>query len=412
MTALQKVNLGTAPTGTDGDTVRTANVKVNANVDVLNTQATLMSSSPNTVRDLTAADMGKRVNFTPTAASSVRFPAANTTGADQLVAVHNLSAAYDITMAVATGSGDTPPTIVVVKPGEMLTWETDGVSVWRTIGRKKAFDEVVQGKLTVGGVVQSTSGGFKFPDGSSQVSAAFGMPNGRCRLVVASATSLQLVPFDGNTLVIGGVPQAVPAAGVSLAVTGLAASTFYYVYAYMNGTTMTLEASTTARATGTDGTQIKSGDSSRALVGMVCPNGSTQFVDGPTARLCFSWFNRRAKSILTASGTNSTASATLIQIGGPVSFIVADGECARLSASGYTGNSTAGVYNNTTLYVDGGAQGAASIGNIAAGYQNIPIANQVDVGGLADGVHNLTLWGATSGGNASFNFAFGGLIRG
>ncbi|MEM5325167.1 hypothetical protein VSR34_00965 [Paraburkholderia sp. JHI2823] len=151
MTALQKVNLGTAPTGTDGDTVRTANVKANANVDVLSTQATLTSSSPNAVRDLTVADMGKRINFTPTAAATVHFPAAATTGADQLVAVHNLATAYDITMAIATGSGDASPVIVVVKPGEMLTWETDGVSVWRTIGRKKALDEVVQGKLTVAG---------------------------------------------------------------------------------------------------------------------------------------------------------------------------------------------------------------------------------------------------------------------
>ncbi|MFP3705915.1 tail fiber domain-containing protein [Paraburkholderia sp. SIMBA_009] len=153
---LQKVILGTAPTGVDGDTVRTANVKANANVDVLNTQATLTSSSPNAVRDLTAADMGKRVNFTPTAASTVRLPAANTTGADQLVAIHNLSATYDITMAIAAGSGDTAPTIAVVKAGEMLTYETDGVSVWRTIGRKKAFDETVQGKLTVAGATTLT----------------------------------------------------------------------------------------------------------------------------------------------------------------------------------------------------------------------------------------------------------------
>lgn len=152
MTALQTVNLGTAPTGTDGDTVRVANVKANANVAVLSTQATLTSSSPNAVRDLTAADMGKRVNFTPTVASTVHFPAANTTGADQLVAIHNLSATYDITMAVASGSGDTAPTIVVVKPGEMLTYETDGVSIWRTIGRKKSIDEIVQGKLSVVGV--------------------------------------------------------------------------------------------------------------------------------------------------------------------------------------------------------------------------------------------------------------------
>ncbi|WP_027817064.1 hypothetical protein [Paraburkholderia bannensis] len=158
MTALQSVNLGTAPAGKDGDTVRSANVKANANVVVLSTQATLTSSSPNAVRDLTATDMGKRVNFTPTAASTVRFPAANTTGVDQIVSVHNLSGSYDITMAVATGSGDTPPGLVVVKPGERLTWETDGVSLWRTIGRKKGLDETVQGKLTVLGAATFTGG--------------------------------------------------------------------------------------------------------------------------------------------------------------------------------------------------------------------------------------------------------------
>ncbi|CAD6536439.1 hypothetical protein LMG27952_03149 [Paraburkholderia hiiakae] len=170
MTALQKVNLGTAPTGTDGDTVRTANVKANANVDVLTTQAILTSSSPNAVRDLTAADMGKRINFTPTSAASSHFPAANTTGADQIVSVHNLSTAYDVTMAIAVGSGDAAPTIVVVKPGELLTWETDGVSAWRTIGRKKAFDEVVQGKLSVAGAL--TASGSATVGGTLSVTGA------------------------------------------------------------------------------------------------------------------------------------------------------------------------------------------------------------------------------------------------
>ncbi|MFM0479118.1 tail fiber domain-containing protein [Paraburkholderia strydomiana] len=151
MTALQKVLLGTPPKGEDGDSNRTANVKLNANIDVLNTQATLTSSSPAALRDLTAADMGKRMNFAPTANSTSRFPAAATTGVDQIVSVHNLSTTFDITMDVAAGSGDTAPALVVVKPGELLTWETDGVAVWRTIGRKKSLNETVQGSLTVAG---------------------------------------------------------------------------------------------------------------------------------------------------------------------------------------------------------------------------------------------------------------------
>jgi hypothetical protein len=157
MTALQKINLGTPPTAVDGDTVRTANTKTNANVDVLNTQATLTSSSPNAVRDLVSTDMGKRVNFTPTAASTVHFPPANTLGADQIVSVHNLSVSNDITMAVAPGSSDAAPGVVAIKPNELVTYETDGQSLWRVIGRKKGVNEAVQGALAVAGVATLAS---------------------------------------------------------------------------------------------------------------------------------------------------------------------------------------------------------------------------------------------------------------
>ncbi|MCY0385662.1 hypothetical protein OVY01_00080 [Robbsia sp. Bb-Pol-6] len=191
MTALQKTKQGTPPKAVDGDDVRTFGTRFNLAVDVLNTQATLTSVAAG-LRDLTAADMGKRVNMTPTAAGTCHFEAAANCGADQIVSIHNLSPTYDITMAVKLGSGDTAPTVVVIKPGECNTYETDGASVYRTIGRKKPLDETVQGKLvvagaaTLNGAVALLGGiagpvavtgtiaatGFIFPDGSQAVSAA------------------------------------------------------------------------------------------------------------------------------------------------------------------------------------------------------------------------------------------------
>src|SRR5690349_16921436 len=67
------------------------------------------------------------------------------------------------------------------------------------------------------------------------VSIAFG----QCRLVKSGA-NLVLQRFQGLWLTINGVVQAIPAAGVSLAPTGLTASTNYNIYAYMNSGTMTL----------------------------------------------------------------------------------------------------------------------------------------------------------------------------
>ncbi|MEB2654919.1 hypothetical protein SOP89_26500, partial [Pseudomonas siliginis] len=110
--------------------------------------------------------------------------------------------------------------------------------------------------------------------------------HGQCRLSYVSGTQLKLSPYNGNNLIINGVPQQIPSAGVTLANTGLAASTKYYVYAYMNAGTMTLEAVTTAHATGTNGVEQKSGDATRTLVGMILTDGSTpgQFVDTPANR--------------------------------------------------------------------------------------------------------------------------------
>ncbi len=117
---------------------------------------------------------------------------------------------------------------------------------------------------------------------------------GQCRLVYVSSTEIRLDRRNGSYLWINGAIQQIPSSGPTLSNSGLSASTAYYIYAYMNSTTMTLEASTTVPATSSsDGTQIKTGDATRALVGRIITNGSSQFFGGnySTANGVVSWFN-------------------------------------------------------------------------------------------------------------------------
>jgi len=136
--------------------------------------------------------------------------------------------------------------------------------------------------------------------------------HGQCRLTFVSATSLKLAPFNGRNLLINGVLQQVTAAGVTVANTSLSASTLYYVYAYMSGSTMTLEVSTTGHSQdATTGVEVKTGNATRTLVGMCRTNSSSQFVDDATNVCVLSWFNRRRKIGSAKFTANRTLAASV-----------------------------------------------------------------------------------------------------
>jgi hypothetical protein len=122
---------------------------------------------------------------------------------------------------------------------------------------------------------------------------------------VDSNSQLSLRRFQGAyiPLKIAGVWEAklIPATAPVLANTGLTAATLYYIYAFDDAGTLTLEASTTAHATDADtGIEIKSGDASRTLVGKVWMDTGTPgtFVDSIVKRWCLNWFNRRGLNLL------------------------------------------------------------------------------------------------------------------
>lgn len=234
--------------------------------------------------------------------------------------------------------------------------------------------------------------------------------HGQCRLTKSGA-NLLLSPHNGNKLVINGVTQTIPDAGVSLAPTGLTAG-FYYIYAYMSGATMTLEASTTARATSTTtankGVEIKSGDDTRTLVGAAYSNAAA-WTDTAASRLVLSWFNRRAisgRSWLTANRTTTSTSIAEINTEARVRFLNWADEAVSANACGSASNSTA--FQNTQMAV--GWDGVAVIGGVASqanttatSINSLAASSVAAVGQLTEAaLHYVVLGGAVSANTGTY----------
>jgi len=128
-----------------------------------------------------------------------------------------------------------------------------------------------------------------------------------------SSINVRLVPFGGNLLFIAGVNQAIPSV-TALSTAGLSASTFYYVYAYMVSTTVTLEAVTTApTADANYGHQIKTGDGTRTLVGAVYTTSGVAFASTDGQLQVMSYYNRRRQvswTYFTADRTTGSSSGS------------------------------------------------------------------------------------------------------
>lgn len=113
-------------------------------------------------------------------------------------------------------------------------------------------------------------------------------------------TTVYLTPYLGSRVCLwdGTAYQIVSTAQVSLSVTALSADTLYYLYAYLSGGSVVLEASTTSFAT-TNGIQHKSTDQTRRLVGLMRThsNSGTRVHDHENYRNVCSWQNQVQKPL-------------------------------------------------------------------------------------------------------------------
>ena len=190
----------------------------------------------------------------------------------------------------------------------------------------------------------------------------------QCQLVL-DGTNLRLNPYGGNLLSINGIPQVIPNTGVSLAASN-SAGVFVYIYAFMNGATMTLEMSTTAPAiqTGT-GIQQKTGDSSRTLVGAAYTDTAGAWADTNGKLWTLSYYNRRVKSSRIAMTVSyATASVNYQQIASlATNFISWGNENTDVKAN------IVFTSNGSVFYVQAQTETAAVIDSAAG---RTPTANQ------------------------------------
>ncbi len=251
--------------------------------------------------------------------------------------------------------------------------------------------------------------------------------HGQCRFVVTSSTVCTLMPYGGNFLVIGGVPQQIPAGGVTLSNAGFTASTLHYIYAYLSSGVMGLYGTTTSHTTsviaGTVGIETQIGNTASTLVGMVFPDGSSHFNDTPQMRNVASWFNRQMKTAsgLVINGASTTLTTGLTEVGnGTTNRMQITSwldDYPMVGLAGYSLNNTlsAGCTANvgdgtTTTFVMNPTLGA---NGIIGGWGGFQTDTSFMIGYTAsEGFHAyLPLGQANVGGSAIFTMSVVGLVR-
>ena len=239
------------------------------------------------------------------------------------------------------------------------------------------------------------------------------------RLAYVSATQLSFAPFNGSFIKINGLFYAIPSGGITglantnvyvngTASQNLAASTIYRVYCFNNAGTLTADFSTTAHTTsstaGNVGTEIKSGDDTRTLIGLIYTNASSQFADAPTTRYVRSWVNRkRINFSASASGTTGSTTFVTLATGAFVSF---GDESISMGLAGYQNINAIGTSQSQILF-----DGAAVIANFntcptSGYYQALALTYQGPDN--SEGRHQADLQMLTNTGTLTYSLSLSG----
>jgi hypothetical protein len=180
---------------------------------------------------------------------------------------------------------------------------------------------------------------------------------GQCALEYVSTTQIRLARRNGSYLFINGTYQQVPATPLTMANTDFAlTATIYYVYAYMSGPTMMLEASTTAPADdATYGHKIKTGDATRSLVGMVYKTVAT-FTDGLGEKYIRSWYQDEGLILRDHLASPASTSSTTMGTRCSCQVLAWAGENVVIRASTTGSGNTAASGLRAAIYLGGSLQ--------------------------------------------------------
>lgn len=292
-------------------------------------------------------------------AIGIAFAGAGTSGTVQVIAQGVVSCAFDGTATA----------------GHFVTISSTTAGDCHDAGTSLPSSQVV-GIVSAGGSGAGTyTAALQFRTGSSSGSVATTYPLSgttsltyvgsfnQGRLTYVSTTAVKFAPFNGDLIRINGAVYQIPSAGIAGCTTtsafvngtgssSLSASTFYYVYAFVNSGTVTCDFSTTTHATsstaGNIGTEVKSGDNTRTLIGMVETDGSSHFVDDAlSGRYVVSWFNRRRVSTSAYLTTSRavTGATTYTELNSEIrnKFLIWSDEAIACGFSGSAANSASGA---------------------------------------------------------------------
>lgn len=195
--------------------------------------------------------------------------------------------------------------------------------------------------------------------------------HGQCQFRYVSASECRLYPYGGNGLIINRRQYRIPTGGVPLAPTGLAAGNNYYVYAKDDGiggiALEALQLAANPHSTHIDGVEIRTGDSTKTLVGWVFCQTAATFTNTLSCRGVASWFNRRPAVCAGQNAGGATTSTTPIGLIQPLLSCKWADEAVVAALGGY--------FSNTSV--------SSGVGYIA--YNGNPIATSAQVMTLANG---------------------------
>ncbi|MCP3017952.1 hypothetical protein [Cupriavidus basilensis] len=217
-----------------------------------------------------------------------------------------------------------------------------------------------------------------------------------CRLVY-SGGNLVLNRYRGLYAYIPGSGiVAIPSGGITLAPSGLTASTLYYIYLTAAGALM---ASTTGHTTDSNtGIEVMSGDNTKLFVGMEYASGTTTW-----AGLCRSWFNDPGMFLVTPLTSSTVVNGNVIGVEVSsalrIAFLAFQNEPVFAYADGTLVPNVANQTPSSGIGFDGTTP-EETIGGGTQPYQanpNLSFNVSVHKTGLSEGYHYATLLGNVPG---------------
>jgi hypothetical protein len=214
----------------------------------------------------------------------------------------------------------------------------------------------------------------------------------RSGVLVKDGTNLRLNPKNGNRLMVNRINYKIPSAGVAMSPASLAASTVYYIYAYISSGTMTLEASATGHSVDSiTGVEIKTGDSTRTLVGMARTDGAVAWETNVR-----SWYNDNGyvgNGVFSTDRTTIQTSLTEINSEIRTGFLCWSGEIVSVSGGGTHKNSNASSSVSSRLAIDTTQIGPTATEFTDTANQYYSFSLDSSTTSLSEGYHYLTIYG-------------------